>query len=294
MIDFCVILNDQIFHCSNELLYPKFELVVFSNQLVKQIADGRSWRLHKLILQPKAALNQEKILIRRFLSSDGKTELLLCIMGNFENGATFGYEIIDNLFKALNKDYCLDNFPVFIESKADAIKSLCELLSANHLGSAYEDLINSQAKHEIFLGNPQPLYSGISVNGLPILSMLYDNQQILNVKDHDKRDLITTLLSGQLATISANAYIRADCFVDSIQIKISPFEDRFIFFNFAQFGFEHSYNFEFLTSGDPEAIGQIKQQILEKLKRYDVFSAPFGGGLKMYQQVRPELEQISF
>jgi hypothetical protein len=292
MTDFCVIYNDRIFYCSKEELYNKFELVVFANQLSKQLADGRSWTLHKLVLQPALSLSKENILIRRYLSSAGNMELLICILGQFESGAQYGYQIIDGIFQEINKNFCIESITEQnIESNSD-FQSLCELLSANHIGTAYEDFLNSYAAPENFVGKNQLVYSGISVNGLPIISQIYEKQSILQITDSDKKSLITTILSGQLATIAANAYIRAQCYVDSIQIKISPFENRFIFFNFLQFGHQMQYNYESLTTGNPNELMEVLTHITKKLNEIPVFAGPFQGILKQYNPIKSDLEAI--
>jgi hypothetical protein len=124
------------------------------------------------------------------------------------------------------------------------------------------------------------------------VSKLYDNQELLHFDDPQKKNVVTTILSGQLATISINAFIRAQVYMDSIQIKLNPDENRFLFFNFGTFGFHNIFTLETLTVGNPYDLGPYFDVILNRLAAVDIFEEPFSGALKIYAPVKDFFDQL--
>jgi hypothetical protein len=152
--------------------------------------------------------------------------------------------------------------------------------------------VDSVSEHEKFIGDNQIIYAGISSDGLPIVSKLYENQELLHFDDPQKQSLVTTILSGQLATISINALIRAQVYMDSIQIKLNPDENRFLFFNFGTFGFHNNFTFVTLTVGNPYDLEPYFDVIRNRLNAVDIFDEPFSGALKLYAPIKEFFDQL--
>ena len=169
---------------------------------------------------------------------------------------------------------------------------LCELLSATHLGNAYEDLLNSQAKQESYIGSNRIIYSGISTNGLPIIAQLHDGNEIFQLDSDSKKMMITSVLSGQLATISMNAYVLAGIYLDSIEIKISPNENQFLFFHFEQFGYQNTYTLECISTGTPISVWNEFRSIIPQLVSQEAFQKSFEGNLKEYSSSTSIFKQV--
>jgi hypothetical protein len=292
MLEFALIVDNSILYCSNPNAYPKFEIICIINQLIKNIADARPWALHKVLVQPTASFCGEKILIRKFLSQNQATEMILCLVGEFNQGADFGYELIDGIFQNLNDQFCIDHIKENFVEKESKIKDLCDLLSPKHLGNAYEDFMNSQAKSESYIGPNKLIYSGISTNGLPIISQMHDGHEIFRLDTEDKKLLMTSILSGQLATIAMNAYVLAGVYLDSIEVKISSHENRFLFFHFAQFGYQNMFTLECISTGTPDVIwGEIRSVIPQLLSQH-VYQKAFEGNLKEFTSTKALFKQI--
>ena len=280
MLDFALILDNSILYCSNPNANPKFDIICLINQLIKSLADNQPWNIHKVILQPTATLTSEKIIIRKFWSQNGSTEMLICIIGEFAKGADFGYDVIDGIYRNLNEQFCIDTINQNLKDKEIQIKQLCESLSASLLGNGYEEILNSSAKEEEYIGVSKIIYSGISTNGLPLIAQLHDGQKIFQLGSDTKKMMITNILSGQLATIAMNAYIHAEVYLNSIEIKISTEENRFLFFYFTQFGYQNSYTLECLCTGTPSGVWNKFQTIIPQLISQNPFQKLYDGDLK--------------
>lgn len=283
--DLAVILNDKIIFCSREIQYPKFELVIFANVLIKQLAENRAWALHKLIFKSMWADDLEKLLIRRFISEDHSQEVLICILGELKKGSANAYKMIDTFYNKIAEEFPIDKIQERVNTEMDVFQTLCKTMFASMFGEVYEKLLEETGVHESFRGENQIIYIGISTNGLPLASKLYDNQTIFTFENERKKEMVISILSGQLATIAINAFIRANIFMDSIQIKISPTDDNFIFFNFENFGANNEFTMESLCTGDPEDIQKYFTIILDRLASVSIFKQPYTGSLKLYLPV---------
>jgi len=227
----------------------------------------------------------EKLLVRKYTSEDHTQEVLICILGELKQGSANAYKLIDNFWNKIIEEFPLENLENNINQEMEAFLTLCKTMFASMFGEAYAKLIEETTTHEKFLGDNQIIYIGISTNGLPLASRLYDNQTVFQFDSEHKKNLVISILSGQLATIAINAYIRANIFMDSIQIKISSTEDKYIFFNFDNFGCNNEFTMESLCTGDPEDIQNYFKIILERLASVPIFNECYNGSLKIYQPV---------
>ena len=134
------------------------------------------------------------------------------------------------------------------------------------------------------------LYSGISIQGLPIISQLYDKNLLLDREQTNENiELFSSDLSAKLATISMNTQIRAKSKIKEIHIFDSENKgnDKIIFF-----GFIHAYSLDFFASGNFYKLQEIFKQLKAKLTLDEIFQEEFQGELKPYVHLRKHLDEI--
>ena len=101
----------------------------------------------------------------------------------------------------------------------DVIKLITDYLKDKYLDSLEEEIIYEKTKNN---GENAILYAGISAQGLPIVSQLFDSN-LLSYLERDKTneniELFSSDLSAKLATISMNTQIRAKTRIKEIHIR---------------------------------------------------------------------------
>jgi hypothetical protein len=288
MLDFAVIINNEIKFCSRDSEYQKFEIAIFSNILINQIAEKRDWSLHKLIMHPANQYEKLNLLIhRQFIEN---TEILICLLGELKFGSAYGYQLLENFCQQISTEYSNSNLNNISNHDAEGFKKICDLFYTTL--SMTESMFDNSTQNENYNGNNQLIYIGLSTNGLPISSKLYEDQSILQFENEDKKELITTVLSGQLATISINSIIRAQCFIDSIQIKIESKGNKFVFFNFSQIGENQQYTMETLSTGNPNEIEDFLQNLKKDIDERKLLNQSFSGKLKNYLPLNDFFQEI--
>jgi hypothetical protein len=292
--DFAIILNDKIIYCSRESQYSKFELSIFSKILIRQLADSRPWMLHKLIIKPIFSEWPEKLLIRTYISEDKKTEMDICILSELKEGSAHAYTLIDKFYQNIQIQYPINTIEVKIKEDSTPFISLCGTMAAMLFGETEGNALENKAEHESFIGDNQIIYIGISSNGSPLSAKIFNDQQLLKFESPEKKELLTSLMSGQLATISINANMRANCFMDSIQVKLSPEDNQYVTFDFDNFGCELSYTLTSLSTGNPYDTKEYFQIILDRLSSVPIFDCQFSGALKVYNPVKEFFETLQY
>ena len=218
--------------------------------------------------------------------------MLICILGNLKQGSVYGYRLMDTFMDKIFEEYPLDTISYQLKTDNDGFQSLCGMMAASLFGEVNETFMDTLAEHEDFQGQNQIIYAGISTNGLPVAAKLFENQSIMEFESPEKMELIRNTLSGQLATIAINAFIRAQCFMDSIQIKIIDSENQYLFLNFTNFGRNQAFTFETLSTGNPTQIKEYYDIILRWLTSNGIFETDFSGALKQYSPVQDFFNQL--
>lgn len=283
---FAIILNSQdIIYCSSASFLPKFEIAQFTNLLIEQLDSDNNWTLHKILLKSLEEEQTMKLLIRQKYDKTTKTKIQFCILSDLGTGSAYGYQLLDRFFDHFLKEYPAETIASNLdEEKREEIKALGNLLFSTMFGSSYENMIKQISQSECFPETNKILYMGLSTHdGVPILSKIFkEGAQILNAKDENRMSYLNTVLSGQLATISMNAFIRANTELISIQVITDDPDYKYIFFDFARLGVDKSYVFEVISTGNPDYIINLKNEIADILDSFNVLQNPFMGQIKNY------------
>jgi hypothetical protein len=136
------------------------------------------------------------------------------------------------------------------------------------------------------------LYAGISSQGLPIISQLFDTNLLMNLVKEDTSEnieLFTSDLSAKLETISMNTQIRAKTKIKEIHfIDTEDSKNKMIIL----FGNINGYSLDFIASGNFYKIKGIFKQFKAKMNLDAIFQNDFEGNLKPYKHLHDQLEEI--
>ncbi|MFX0031409.1 MAG: hypothetical protein ACFE8E_06565 [Candidatus Hodarchaeota archaeon] len=285
---FAIILDDEILYISNENKYPVFEIVLFVEKLIRSINPKNVWRLKNIFFEGKEG--RERMIIKHDVS-DKFQNLFYCITGDFLSNSEAADNMLDEFYEKVIANY--DNPNKIIEySKKSEFSKIIKLITA-YLWEKYrypledEKLDNSYAQIENKI-----IYCGISAQGLPIISHLYDTSLLNDLRrevSHENIDLFTSNLSARLATIAMNTQIRAKMNIKEIQFhdlaengnrKLILFEDI------------NGYSLDFVASGDFNKIKDIFLQLKDKISKEEVLKQDFSGDLKPYRSLITYLNEI--
>ncbi len=287
MLAFALIADEDILYCSNEDAFPFFEIVIFANALNKQLSAGK-WHIHKIILWPMAAEHDQRILTRVVRSEDGRS-LLYCVFGDFQKGSVTGYQLLEEFEKRLTAVYSHQTVCSMAATRQEILKIFCSEIVEN-LRKKYQERVDANSEvHEIFTGPPLIHYCGLSWQGLPIFSKLFDDSLIENLPESregemSRHEVLESVLSAKLATIVMNTVIRAQAHVHSIQILVDTKLAKYQLINFGVL--PNSYSLELYATGQPKDLDKIFFEICEKVENDPTLSMPFTGDLKPYEGLK--------
>ena len=287
---FTIILEDDILYCSNEKRYSAFEIVLFVEKLLRSINPKNTWRLKKICLKDKK-IGRERIVVKHIVTSKHQN-LFFCAVGNFKVGSQETVKIVNEFSKQVNKHYknlhelkYASEEPVFEE----IINLIIEYLKDKYMEPLEEEIIFDEQGNN---SKNTMLYAGISSQGLPIISQLYDTNLLMNmVKENTKEniELFTSDLSAKLETISMNTQIRAKTRIKEIHINDTEDTTNKIVI---LFGNVKGYSLDFVASGNFYKIKQIFKLYKGKMSLDPIFQNEFSGDLKPYKYLKKYLDEI--
>jgi len=287
---FSIILEDEILYCSKKKKYNAFEVVLFVNKLLTSLNPKKTWRLNKICLKNQKT-TRERIIVEHVITKDNNN-LFFCSIGNFNVGSEEAVKILNEFGKQVNLQYRNLTDLKYASKEASfekIIKLITDYLRDKYTEPLEEEIIfeknGNSAKNTI-------LYTGISAEGLPIISQLYDTNLLKNLqkeKTDENIELFSSDLSAKLATISMNAQIRAKTKIKEIHISdVKNQENKKIIF----FGNINGYSLDFVASGNFYKLRDIFKQLKAKLMMDAVFLEDFSGDLKPFKHLKHYLDDI--
>lgn len=276
---YAIILEDDILYCSNEYKYAEFEIILFIVKLLRSLNPKHSWRLSNILLK---ADTMERMIIKHFITEKNQN-LFFCVTGDFKIDSQESRKMLEEFFEKIQAYYKKVDVLKHC-SKKQVFREILKIITY-YLWEKYAILFeNEEIMQEIdnTVSN-KIFYSGISSQGLPIISQLYDKTIL---KDLDKEitdenvELFNSTLSAQLATIEMNTLIRAQRDIKEIhfidtedkkQEKIILFEDI------------HNYSLNFFGTGNISKIKDVLTHLKKKISKEKILKKDFLGDLKSYK-----------
>lgn len=287
---FTIILEEDILYCSNQKKYNSFEVILFLEKLLRSINPRNTWRLKKICLKD-GKVGRERIIVKHIVTKKYQN-LFFCVIGNFDVGSNETFKIVNEFSKQVNKYF--KNLAKLKRASEEPTFNDVITLIINYLEDKYtepleEEIIFDEDENDV---KNNILYAGISSQGLPIISQLFDTNLLMNlVKENTNEniELFTSDLSAKLETISMNTQIRA-----KTKIKEIHFVDTEDSYNkmIILFGNINGYSLDFIASGNFYKIKEIFKQFKAKMIMEDIFQKEFAGDLKPYIHLKRHVNEI--
>lgn len=286
---FSIILDNKILYCSNDKKYNAFEIVLFVEKLLSQL----KWQLRKICLKSKK-IGRERIIIEHVVTKAGQN-LFFCSVGNFKVGSQEAFKMLQDFSKQVNIQYNnLDR--LIFDSEERTFKQVINLI-IDYLRDKYLEPLEEEIIFEKTNNNKQNalLYAGISSQGLPIISHLYDNNLLKNLereKTNENIELFSSDLSAKLATISMNTQIRAKTKIKEIHIENTNNPKNNNGKKIILFGNIYGYSLDFIATGNFYKIKTLFKQLKSKMSLDSAFREEFTGDLRPFKHLKYYLNEI--
>ncbi|MBY9011182.1 MAG: hypothetical protein KGD70_02290 [Candidatus Lokiarchaeota archaeon] len=285
---FAIILDDEVLYVSNSNKYPSFEIVLFVEKLTSSLNPKNNWRLTDIFFEGETS--KERMLIKHIVTETNQN-LFYCITGDFPSNSKEVSKLMDEYIEKVNANYETAEKIKKVSNHSEFSKVI--KLITGYLWDKYREPIEdeiidvkcSDMENKI-------IYCGISAQGLPIISQLYDKTLLNNFHREitdENVDLFTSSISAKLATIIMNTQIRAKTNIKEIHfndlgdqgckkiILCSPVNE---------------YSLDFIASGDLIKIKDIFKQLEEKISQEQILRKEFVGDLKPFRYLKTELNEF--
>jgi len=287
---FSIILEDDIIYSSKKKKFNSFEIVLFVDKLLRSLNPNKNWRLNKVCLKNHKT-TRERIIIEHIITRANKN-LFFCSVGNFKVGSVEAIKMLKEFGRQVSLQYRnLDDLKSFSKEPSfkDIIKLITNYLKEKYIEPLEEEIIFEENGNSL---KNTVLYTGISSQGLPIISQLYDDDLLKNLqqeKTSENIELFSSDLSAKLATISMNTRIRAKTHIKEIHMTDSNNRDskKIIFF-----GNINGYSLDFIASGNFYKLRNIFKKLKTKMREDSVFLKDFSGELKPFKHLKQNLDEL--
>lgn len=288
---FSIILENDILYCSDDKKYTAFEIILFTEKLLRSINPGNTWRLRKICLKHKK-FGRERIIVEHMVTKAGQN-LFFCSIGNFSVGSTESFKMLKDFSKQVQVQYNnLDRLKFSAEEPTfkDVIKLITDYLKDKYLDPLEEEIIYEKT---ITNGNNAILYAGISAQGLPLVSQLFDISLLSYLdKTNENIELFSSDLSAKLATISMNTQIRAKTRIKEIHIDDTESTQEINNKKIILFGNINGYSVDFIATGNFYKVKAIFKQFKSKMALDSAFREDFSGDLRPFRHLIHYIDEI--
>ena len=286
ILDFCIILEEDIIYCANENKYNSFEIVLFVEKLMKFF----KWRLRNICFKSKK-VGKERIIVEHVITNAGQN-LFFCVVGSFSAGSQEAFKMLKEFRKQVNnqyKDLARLKFASEEPTFNQVINLIIEYLQDKYLEPLEEEIIYEKTNDN---GQNTILYAGISAQGLPIISKLYDKNLLMTLekdKTSENIELFTSDLSAKLATISMNTLIRTKTKIKEIHLDdtVNNNNKKVILF-----GNINGYSIDFIANGNFYKIKSIFKKLKSKMVLDSAFQNDFSGDLRPFKHLKYYLDEV--
>ncbi len=291
---FSIILDEEVIYCSNEDKYSLFETILFIEKLIHSINPNHIWRLNSIFFEDNGT--NEGIIIEHVITDENRN-IFYCISGDFDIESEETQNMITEYHERIEASYS----SIKLLEKASENSMLHDMISLTieYIRLKYNDDIKIENSNEsledqdLNLENGNKiLYCGISNQGLPIISKLYNIGFIDTLKEESNEERIevfSSKLSAKLATIAMNTLIRAQTNIKEIHIKDLREELENIVI---LYGYIHGYSLDFVATGNLNQINNVFIKLKDKISKETVLSEDFGGDLKPYKHLKKYLDNL--
>jgi len=287
---FSIILENDILFCSDDKKYNAFEIILFTEKLLRSINPGNTWRLKKICLKHKK-FGKERIIVEHIVTKAGQN-LFFCSIGTFSVGSIESFKMLKDFSRQVQVQYAeLDRLKFSAEEPTfkDVIQLITDYLKDKYLDPLEEEIIYEKTINN---GKNAILYAGISTQGLPLVSQLFDISLLSYLdKTNENIELFSSDLSAKLATISMNTQIRVKTKIKEIHIEDTQSNEennkKIILF-----GTINGYSVDFIATGNFYKVKAIFKQFKSKMALDSAFNEEFSGDLRPFKHLMWYLDEV--
>jgi len=285
---FAIILDEEVLYVSNSNKYSSFEIVLFVEKLISSLNPKNHWRLTNIYFEGESG--KERMIIKHVVTESNQN-LFYCITGDFPSNSKEVSKLMDEYIEKVTANYETAEIIKKFSNNSEFSKVI--KLITGYLWDKYRepiedetiDLKCSDIKNKI-------IYCGISAQGLPIISQLYDKTLLNNFQreiNDENVELFASSISAKLATIIMNTQIRANT-----NIKEVHFNDL------GDHGYRkiilcspiNEYSLDFIASGDFIKIKEIFKQLKKDISQEQILRNEFVGDLKPFRNLKTKLNEF--
>ena len=284
---FSIILDDNVLFVSNESRYTSFEVILFIEKLICSINPKKTWHLSSVLFEGYH-LGKESMVIKHIITKDDKN-LFFCISGDFSPLSEKARNMIEEFQSKIHKVY---KTPESLKkaSEKDIFREIIEPIT-DFLWDKYDDELEEEiVTEENSCDKSHILYTGISAQGLPIISQLYDKSLLGNLDKqitNENVELYSSNISAKLATIAMNTAIRAKTNIKEIHIQD---RDQKIGKKLILYGKISDYSLDFFASGNYCEVSEVFTKLKQRLSKEESLQEEFKGELRAYKHLKEVIE----
>ncbi|TFF84482.1 MAG: hypothetical protein EU552_00190 [Promethearchaeota archaeon] len=285
---FAIILNEDIIYVSNNKKYNFFEIVLFVQKLITSINPKNTWRLSNIYFEGDSG--RERMIIHHEVFPEGN-HLFFCITGDFLSDSEEANKMLVEYVEKVKANYASGNLIEKVAKKSE-FKSVIKLITG-YLWDKYRDPIEDEGiTYKCNNFENKIIYCGISSQGLPIISQLYDKSLLKNLSreiNNENVELFSSNLSAKLATIAMNTQIRAKTNIK--EIHFNDLDDNGCK-KLILYGHINGYSLDFFAAGDFNKIQEIFAELEQKISQDQILHNEFSGDLKPFRSLKTYLDEI--
>jgi len=285
---FAIVLDEEVLYVSNSNKYPSFEIVLFVEKLISSLNPKNFWRLTDIYFEGEPG--KEQMIIKHVVTENNQN-LFYCITGDFPSNSKEVSKLLDEFIEKVAANYETAEIIKKVSNNSEfskVIKIITGYLWDKYREPIEDEIIDlkcSDMENKI-------IYCGISAQGLPIISQLYDKTLLNNFQREitdETVELYASSISAKLATIIMNAQIRAKTNIKEVHfndlgdhgckkiILCSPINE---------------YSLDFIASGDFIKIKEIFKQLEEIISQEHILRNEFVGDLKPFRYLKTQLDEF--
>jgi hypothetical protein len=285
---FSIIIDDDVIYISNENKYPAFEIVLFVQKLISSLNPKNFWRLTDICFEGETG--KERMIIKH-LVAENDHNIFYCITGDFLSNSEEVSKLMAEYYEKVMVNYETAEI-IRKASNNSEFSKIIKLITAYLWDKYREPLEDEDIELQCSDKENKIIYCGISSQGLPIISQLYDKTLLHNFQrevTNENIELFSSNISAKLATIAMNTQIRA-----KTNIKEIHFDDlgdngckKIILYSTIK-----DYSLDFIASGDFVKIKEIFKQLEDNISQEQVLKNEFMGDLKPFRFLKTHLDDM--
>ena len=285
---FAIVLDNEILYVSNDNKYPLFEIVLFVEKLICSLNPNNHWRLTNIYFEGNGI--RERMVIKH-LVTENKQNMFFCITGDFLSNSEEIKVMLEEYYEKVIVNY---ETPEKLKegSKKSEFSKIIKLITG-YLWDKYRDPLEDE-ELELKCADIENkiIYCGVSSQGLPIISELFDKNLLNHIQreiNPENIELYSSDLSAKLATIAMNTQIRAQSNIK--EIHFNDLEEngcrKLILYSDID-----GYSLDFIASGDFVRIKEIFTELESKISKEEALQNEFAGDLKPFRSLKTYISNI--